>query len=693
MQDIFIYGTQYYRYPSPPPDQWRKDLENIRSLNFNTVKIWAAWGRMHTAEGQADFSDLLQIMDICQDLGLKVVVNTILENAPYWLIRQCRSCLYEASDGRKFEPISRPNTPGGGWPGFCLDNQEAREWAGQFLKLAGSALGGHPALWGWDVWNEVFFEPIDYAGFEGRHWCYCEGSQQRFTQWLQDRYSLEELSDAWRRRYTSWDEVYAPRTRGGYADWWDWMRFRVWRMSDELGWRTEVLREADPAHPITSHGIGYSLHGRCTHLHDEWEAAKQVDSWGVSAFPKAGRQDACEHIFLLDLTRSACRPSGRRFWHTEIQGGQSADGLQRSEPVNARDTWLWNWNALASGADGLLYWQYRPERLGPESPGYGLVKVDGSLTERAEAASEMAAMLSKHPEFVSAPAVKADVAIVVAHESQEYTQMACGSAKAYSEDVQGYYRFLHGSNIPVDFVLPEDLGQYRVAFLPFPLMLLPETAHALESFVSGGGALISSSMPAQFGDHGWVECTVPGLGLDAVFGARQKAVRWVEQGEADLLKLPRQESVQAAWYAESYEAEDAGGRWGSLEGPGAVHNRYGKGRTWLIGTALGASFQRGNPGAGALLRRLVDETGAKPHVRTSNPGLICRVRQSDSSLYVVCVGHSWGKVTLEVDERFGSFGSARELFAGGPVELEGNVLRLEMTRSGGALVQLESNAD
>jgi len=39
----FVYGIQYYRAPTPPPDEWEKDLARIRQDRFNCVKYWVQW--------------------------------------------------------------------------------------------------------------------------------------------------------------------------------------------------------------------------------------------------------------------------------------------------------------------------------------------------------------------------------------------------------------------------------------------------------------------------------------------------------------------------------------------------------------------------------------------------------------------------------------------------------------------------
>ena len=39
-------------------DEWRKDLEQIKTLGFNTVRTWVEWTHSEPKEGQFDFRNL-----------------------------------------------------------------------------------------------------------------------------------------------------------------------------------------------------------------------------------------------------------------------------------------------------------------------------------------------------------------------------------------------------------------------------------------------------------------------------------------------------------------------------------------------------------------------------------------------------------------------------------------------------------
>ncbi len=59
---------------------------------------------------------------LAADAGLEVVINTIIENAPYWLEERRPDARYVDSEDRPVHLTAAMNTPGGGWPGLCFDD-------------------------------------------------------------------------------------------------------------------------------------------------------------------------------------------------------------------------------------------------------------------------------------------------------------------------------------------------------------------------------------------------------------------------------------------------------------------------------------------------------------------------------------------------------------------------------------------
>ena len=98
------FGAQYYRAPTPGPENWERDLTALRSQGFNTVKLWVQWRWNMPKRETYDFSDIDRLMELCGGLGLRVILNIICDVAPAWFYRDYPDSLMVAADGRRLYP-------------------------------------------------------------------------------------------------------------------------------------------------------------------------------------------------------------------------------------------------------------------------------------------------------------------------------------------------------------------------------------------------------------------------------------------------------------------------------------------------------------------------------------------------------------------------------------------------------------
>jgi beta-galactosidase len=54
--------------------------------------------------------------------------------------------------------------------------------------------------------------------------------------------------------------------------------------------------------------------------------------------------------------------------------------------VTPQDIRIWTWSALARGVKGIHYYAWYPMSSGYESGGFGMIQLDGGITERARMA-------------------------------------------------------------------------------------------------------------------------------------------------------------------------------------------------------------------------------------------------------------------------------------------------------------------
>ncbi len=143
---MFVYGAQYFRPPNPPAEDWARDLARIKEHGFNTVKYWIPWSWVHRGTDEFDFSEIDRLMELAAENRLRVVLNIILEDAPYWLEERYPEARYRAHDETLVKLTAATNTPCGGWPGLCLDNEPIRQEAAKVLRQVAERYREHSAL-------------------------------------------------------------------------------------------------------------------------------------------------------------------------------------------------------------------------------------------------------------------------------------------------------------------------------------------------------------------------------------------------------------------------------------------------------------------------------------------------------------------------------------------------------------------
>src|ERR1700722_16443079 len=210
---VFPYGAVYFRKTNPPPQDWARDFQTASRVGMNIFRHWFMWSAIEVAPGKYDWSDYDRIMDLSAQNGIKLVLEELVGCAPEWAFRKYAHARYLGSDGFVVNSSVSESSATGGFHGLCLDNPHVQQLAQTFLTALVERYRNHPALFGYDLWNEG----TSFGGNPRRMYCYCEGSKRKLREWLQVRYgSLEKAAKAWNRfSYESWDDVEPPRSFSG----------------------------------------------------------------------------------------------------------------------------------------------------------------------------------------------------------------------------------------------------------------------------------------------------------------------------------------------------------------------------------------------------------------------------------------------------------------------------------------------
>lgn len=383
-----------------------------------------------------------------------------------------------------------------------------------------------------------------------------------------------------------------------------------------------------------------------------------MDVWGFTWVASRKGSELWKQFHAVDLVRAGSR--GKPFWHAEAQAGPlwmqpQVTGRPREDGriTDEKDVRLWNLISMAGGATGILYPRWRPLLDGPLFGAFGPMGMDGTVTPRAEMAGQVARWANRQTELWKSRPVKGDVGIVFVPESEVFNFVQQGTTRHYAESARGAYQAFFDSNIQADFVHVDDIAQYSLVYLPYPIHLKQATAAKLAAYVRNGGTLVSEGLPGYFGEHGKAGTRQPNYGLDEVFGAREKYVEFTP----DLLdKLRLQVLGQATggrFFLQQYEL--AGGQKAGEYADGAiaaVENKAGKGRALLIGSFPGGSyFLHHSAETRAFFAGLLSWAGSKALMTVSDRGVQARLHSGPSGdfLWVVNPGREARNVSVTID--------------------------------------------
>jgi beta-galactosidase len=312
---------------------------------------------------------------------------------------------------------------------------------------------------------------------------------------------------------------------------------------------------------------------------------------------------------------------------------------------------IWNLISCASGARGILF---------------GTFTMDGPVTPSTEMAGKVAKWANAHAEAWKSHPVTGDVGLVFVPESELFNSVQQGGTAYYAQSIRGAYQAFFDQNIQADFVAVENIDEYKLVYLAYPLMLKRETVDRLKQYVRNGGTLICEGLPAYFGDRGHVGTVQPNLGLDELFGARQKYVSFDTALSEQLMFEMQGNKVYGRYFRQDYELNGgkAAGQY-SNGNTAAVENTFGQGRTLLMGSFPGAGYYLHHGAATKeLFAGFLKTAGVTQQVVIDDLTLQARLHQGAGGTHIWVTNPTREVKKVTVTLAAGEFTSAEDVWGG-----------------------------
>lgn len=662
------FGAVYFRKSNPPREDWARDYGVAAEDGLNVFRHWFMWAAIERRPGYYDWDDYDRQMDLAADNGIKTIIAELTHTVPDWAYRRFAHARQIRADGRPLISSMGVSSStggfannGGGAGALTMNCPEVKDAVGAFLSALANRYKDHPALLGYDVWNEVnYAADVDYSDF----------MKADFRLWLQAKYGdLETLGQAWYRySYADWNDVEPPHDVAAYAEGLDWLEFKRQNYYDQMQFKIDAIRAIDTDCLIAAHGVGGAIPNMAANGSDDWLAASKVELYGLTWVPSRRGFKPWQNFFGPDITRAASR--GKKWWHAERPGGPlwlQPQVLGRDKEdgrvMDPEDIRTLTMTSFAAGATGVLNLRYRPLLDGPLFGAFGSYGMDGSRTPRSDMASRIAkwANAPAQKSLFEARPVKGDIAILVIPEAQAWDYLLNHNHRpeTYREAMWGVYRGFFDNGIQADWVHIDHIGDYGAIYAPYPIMMSTDHAKQLAAWVENGGTLISEATPGYFGDRGKVGTVQPNNGLDIVFGVREVEVEFMPDiGDRIRFDLDG-EPVKGGGFLQSYDPTTGTVRGNFDDGRTAViENGFGQGRTLLIGSNPGiAYFRESNADNLRYFRDVFAWTGKRQHVQLSNPALQARLHESDTGrvLWVLNPTRQSQSADVELAERAARF--------------------------------------
>ncbi|GAA3686045.1 beta-galactosidase [Streptomyces iranensis] len=619
-----------------PEEVWAEDITLMKEAGVSLVTAGIfSWAKVEPRPGEFDFTWFDRVMDNLAEAGVAVCLATMTASPPPWLSRLHPEILPETADGRRMWP--------GGRQHYCPSSSIYRSHATRLVERLATRYADHPALEMWHIGNEY-----------GCHTpqCWCEESAADFRRWLAERYDgVEALNDAWStafwsQRYDSFDEVLPPRLAPTFpnpAQQLDFARFSDDALLQCYLAEKEVLRRITPDVPVTTNFVG--VHKPVDAY--RWAAEEDIVSVDVYQDP----HDENAHVsagFVFDVTRSA---RGGQPWMLMEQAPSAVNWRDRNGPKPPGRMRLWSWQAVAQGADAVLYFQWRQSRGGAEKYHSAMVPHGGTDTRVFREVSELGRELASVPQIAGTRSTP-EVALVLDWSSWWALELDSRPSTALNQmDITlAHYRPLFEAGIACDVVPPDrDLSAYRLVVVPNLYLLRERDAERLTEFVRNGGHLLVSFFSGIVDECDRVHPGGYPAPLREVLGLRVEEF-W-PLPERETVRVRHQDGTvgHADMWSENVLLDGAQAvavfEDGPLcERPAITRHAFGEGTAWYVATRLSPLTMR------ALSDEVCRSAQAGPVLAGLPDQVQATVREGDGGRYLFLLNHGHRRVEIRLPE-------------------------------------------
>lgn len=483
--DDFLLGVPHY--PEHVDESyWQRDAERMKAIGFNTVRMGEfAWHIWEPFEGKFDFDLFDRAIEVLGKAGINTILCTPTATPPRWLTHNYPEVLRVDRNGRRASHGSRQHGD--------TTSPVLRHHSRRITKAMAEHYKDNPYVIGWQTDNELNTTVSE---------SFSDSAALAFRNFLRHKYAtIDDLNFAWgghfwATAYDNFDQVVLPQPMApsylspGHVQ--DYHRFLATATAAFQHDQVEMLRDTN-----SDWFIFHNL-GNLTDIDFRGQFGQDLDFIGFDIYPMLYDEfrRTGGHAATQALQMDLCRSYSGNFIVPEQASGlgsQPAFTTMTPEPGEMRRMAL---SSVARGADGLMFFRWRPAHYGAEIYWMGLIDHDDVPRRRYDEARHFASDIQKIKGKLLGTSVQIDIGIAGADfDNQEAHKTYPIGLPSPVEDAVHLHRFAYQNGYAAGFVHPEDdLSKLKVYYIPHWVMWDQAWTPKLRAFVEAGGTVIVGAM-------------------------------------------------------------------------------------------------------------------------------------------------------------------------------------------------------
>jgi beta-galactosidase len=480
-----LYGCAYYLEYMPTKDAVAH-MTMMKEAGMNVVRIAeSTWSTLEPQPGIFSFDHIDAMLEAAQTVGMKVIIGTPTYAIPSWMVRLHPDVNVPRKDGRAAY---------GHRQDMDITNPDYLFYAKRVIRELIHHVAGHPNVIGFQVDNET------------KHYgTYSEYAQRGFKKYMQKKFvTVENLNNAYHLEYWSnsisdWDDF--PDMRGcvnaGLSSAYEAYMRRQAAMF--LKMQADIVREYAREDQFITHNLDF-----------EWkkfgaDIAQDGYSYGIQ--PDINHDQVAEFLDIAGTdiyhpTQDELTGAEIAFGGDEIRSLKNDNYLVLESQAQAFKYWtpfpgqlrLHAYSHIASGAEGVMYWNWQSIHNGYETYWRGVLSHDLVPNETYRDCCEIGRELQRLGRKAIIKKNNSTAILVDNRSLTSFKWFPIDKDLSYNDVVRWMYDSLYEMNIECDIVHAEklDVSKYKVIIIPAMYSASDELIAELRYFVANGGILIGS---------------------------------------------------------------------------------------------------------------------------------------------------------------------------------------------------------